>query len=209
MNWSVKAIKMEGVQELYRHPANKNAGMVNLALIREAITPVVFQNSEEEITDIDWLDDAYIRAVPNKFKYTERGRDANSSLYRNRWKQSQNKTVLKKDQKPADVFDLNTLCFGDSTNHDTVLSIKAGFNYSDALSLRPKEFCVGDSFHNRAAEDGTLWDAANKKNSDNIFNRHFILPGTLLVQVISTHGKVLPMTRYLLLSIVFRVWRAN
>ena len=176
MNWSVKAIKMEGARSLYRHPANKNAGMVNLVLIREAIAPVVFKNSEEEITDIDWLDDAYIRAVPNKFKYTERGRGLQILRYTGTGgSQSQNKTVLKKDQKPADVFDLNTLCFGDSTNHDTVLSIKAGFNYSDALSLRPKEFCVGDSFHNRAAEDGTLWDAANKKNSDNIFNRHFIL----------------------------------
>jgi len=41
-------------------------------------------------------------------------------------------------------------------------------------------------------EDGTLYDAENKKNSDNLFTRHFIVPGTLMVQVLSTRGKVLP-----------------
>jgi hypothetical protein len=52
-------------------------------------------------------------------------------------------------------------------------------------------------------EDGTLFDAESKKNSDNLFTRHFIKPGTLMVQVLSTRGQVLPEIglKHLLLSV--------
>jgi CRISPR-associated protein Csc2 len=94
--------------------------------------------------------------------------------------------------------------FGDSANQEKrVLPVKAAVNYSDALSLRPKHLCVDETFHNRAMEDGTLFDAEDKKNSDNLFTRHFIKPGTLLVQVLSTRGRLLPPLglKHLLLSI--------
>ncbi|OAD21990.1 CRISPR-associated protein Csc2 [Candidatus Thiomargarita nelsonii] len=105
----------------------------------------------------------------------------------------QNKIVLTKKMKPSEGFDLNSLVFGDSTVWDSnVLPVKAAVNYSDALSVLPKHLCVDKSFHNRAMEDGTLFDAETKKNSDNLFNRHFVKPGTLLVQVISTRGCLLP-----------------
>ncbi len=81
----------------------------------------------------------------------------------------------------------------DSANQDNrVLPVRAAVNYSDALSLLPKDKCVDEAFHNRAMEDGTLFDAESKKNSDNLFTRHFIKPGTLMVQVLSTRGQVLP-----------------
>jgi hypothetical protein len=41
-------------------------------------------------------------------------------------------------------------------------------------------------------ESGTLYDDEKQENSVNLFNRHFVLPGTLLIQVISTRGRVLP-----------------
>jgi len=94
--------------------------------------------------------------------------------------------------------------FGDSANHDNkVLPVRAAVNYSDALSLRPKYHVVGESFHNRGFEDGTLWDAEAKKNTDNLFSRHFVSPGALLVQVLSTRGKLLPPIglKHLLLSV--------
>lgn len=178
----------------YSHPALKNLGAVSVVLLREAIGPVIFRNAEEEITDIEWNGQVHVRAVPNKFKYVERGRGLQVLRYfKAGGAQPQNKTLLRSGQKPSEAFDLNTLVFGDSAMQgSTVLPVKTAVNYSDALSLKPKEVCVDETFHNRAVEDGTLWDAADKKNSDNLFNRHFVSPGTLMVQVLSTRGQVLP-----------------
>jgi len=178
----------------YIHPALKNAGCVTMALVREAIAPVIFRNEEQEITDIEIGEEPHIRAVPNKFKYPEKGRGLQIlRVYGAGGRLPQNKTFLRKNEKPSDAFDMNTLVFGDSTTHDNrVLPVRAAVNYSDGLSLLPKHLCVDETFHNRAMEDGTLFDAAEKKNSDNLFTRHFIIPGTLMVQVLSTRGKVLP-----------------
>lgn len=189
----------------YVHPARKNLGCVSLVLIREVIAPVVFRNAEAEITDIDVDGELVVRAVPNKFKYSERGRGLQIlRVLGVGGRMAQNKTVLFGKQKPSEAFDLNTLVFGDSCNHDSrILPVKAAVNYSDALSLIPKYLCVDATFHNRASEDGTLFDAENKKNSNNLFTRHFVKPGTLLVQVLSTRGRVLPAIglKHLLLSV--------
>lgn len=178
----------------YIHPALKNSGCATLVVLREAIAPVVFRNAEQEITDIEFGAETYIRAVPNKFKYVERGRGLQVlRAYGVGGRMPQNKTALSKGQKPSEAYDLNTLVFGDSATQDTrILPVRAAVNYSDGLSLLPKHLCVDETFHNRAMEDGTLFDADSKKNSDNLFTRHFILPGTLMVQVLSTRGKVLP-----------------
>lgn len=195
----------EKAADSYIHPKLKNLGCISLVLIREAVAPVVFRNAEQEITDIEWLDDLYVRAVPNKFKYIERGRGL--QILRAMGvggKLPQNKTVLYKGQSPSAAFDLNTVVFGDSANQENrVLPVRAAVNYSDALSLQPKDQCVDETFHNRAMEDGTLFDAEDKKNSDNLFTRHFIKPGTLMVQVLSTRGQVLPEIglKHLLLSV--------
>lgn len=192
-------------KKTYIHPKLKNLGCVSIVLIREAIAPVVFRNAEQEITDIECLDNLYVRAVPNKFKYIERGRGLQVLRALGvGGKQAQNKTVLYKGQKVSDAFDLNTLVFGDSANYDNrVLPVRSAVNYSDALSIKPKEQVVDSSFHNRAMEDGTLFDAESKKNSDNLFTRHFIKPSTLMVQVLSTRGQVLPDIglKHLLLSV--------
>ena len=192
-------------KKIYVHPALKNLGCVSIVLLREAIAPVVFRNAEAEITDIEIVDDAYIRAVPNKFKYPEKGRGLQIlRALKVGGRMPQNKNALFKGQKPSDAFDLNTLVFGDSINHENrVLPVKAAVNYSDGLSLLPKALCVDETFHNRAAEDGTLFDAEDKKNSDNLFNRYFIKPGTLMVQVLSTRGRVLPLIglKHLLLCV--------
>jgi len=188
----------------YVHPALKNLGSLSIVVLREAVAPVVFRNAEQEITDIEVGEEPHVRAVPNKFKYPERGRGLQIlRAYKAGGKQPQNKTVLRKGDKPSDGFDINALVFGDSANQDNrVLPVKAAVGYSDGLSLRPKYACVDETFHNRAMEDGTLFDAESKKNSDNLFTRHFIKPGTLMVQVLSTRGKCLPLEAldHLLLS---------
>ncbi|MBK1699811.1 type I-D CRISPR-associated protein Csc2 [Thiococcus pfennigii] len=195
----------QGDKSAYLHPKRKNLGSVSVVLLREAIAPLVIRNAEQEITDIEFNDETYVRAVPNKFKYPERGRALQIlRAMKAGGRYPQNRTAIPKASKPSDSYDLNTLVFGDSANHDSkVLPVRAAVNYSDALSLRPKYFCVGESFHNRGFEDGTLWDADAKKNTDNLFSRHFVSPGTLLVQVLSTRGKLLPPIglKHLLLSV--------
>jgi CRISPR-associated protein Csc2 len=178
----------------YIHPKRKNLGCVSLVLIREGVAPVVFRNLEQEITDIEIGDQVHVRGVPNKFKYPERGRGLQILRYFGvGGRFPQNKTVLVRGQKPSDAYDLNTLVFGDSANQENrILPVRTAVNYSDALSLLPKHLCVEETFHNRAFEDGTLFDAVTKRNSENLFTRHFIKPGTLMVQVLSTQGRVLP-----------------
>jgi len=197
-------VQMDGKKE-YIQPSLKNAANLSIVLIREAIAPVIFRNAEEEITDIDINGQSHVRGVPNKFKYPEKGRGLQVLRALGvGGKHSQNKTVLLKGEKPSQAYDLNTLVFGDSVVQDgRVLSVKAAVNYSDALSIERKELCVDSSFHNAAAEDGSLFDSEVKKNSNSLFTRHFIRPNTLMVQVISTRGKLLPMIGldHLLLSI--------
>lgn len=182
----------------YIHPALRNLGSVSLVLVREIVAPTVFRNQEVEITDIIVCDRRHVRAVPNKFKYKERA--AGLRILRHfgvGGAYPQNRHAMDDKDRPSDAFDLNSLVFGDSVNQgNKVLPVKAAGLYSDGLSLRPYEVCVDKTFHNRAAEDGTLFDAASKANSNNLFERHFIKPGTLLVQVVSTHGRVLPIEAF-------------
>ncbi len=178
----------------YIHPALKNLGVVTLVLLREAIAPVVFRNLEQEITDIDIHGEAYVRATPNKFKYPERGRGLQLlRAYQVGGRMPQNKTAIVKGRPVSDAFDLNTLVFGDSAvQSNRVLSVKAAVSYSDGLSLQPRYLCVDSSFHNRIMEENTRSDVLDRKNSDPLFTRHFIKPGTLLVQILSTRGRLLP-----------------
>ncbi len=182
-------------KDTYVMPARRNAGHVAIALIREITAPAVFRNAEEEITDIEDRDGVRrVRATPSKFKYGERGRGL---LVLRAWnvggRLPQNRTAVGEGMPVRDAFDLNTLVFGDSAMSGTrVLPVKAAVQYSDALSTVPYRDAVSESFHHRGDETGTLWDAEDKKNTENLFTRHFVLPGTLLVQVLTSNGRQLP-----------------
>ena len=190
----------------YVHPALKNLGSVAIPLIREVIAPASFRNADPEITDILDLDGARrVRAVANKFKYGERSRGLQVLRYFGAGgPKPQNRTAFTIRDRPSAAYDLNTIVFGDSANHGKrVLPVKAAAQYSDAVSVQPYTDCVDTSFHNRAAEDGTLFDAEKKENSSNIFERHVLLPGTLLVQTITFNGRTAPpiALEHLLLAI--------
>ncbi len=189
----------------YVHPKLKNLGCASVVLLREIIAPTVFRNLEPEITDAVVGEERRVRAVPNKFKHPERlnglrilrhfGAGGNYPM---------NRHAAPDRMLPSQIFDINSLVFGDSVNVGTkVLPVKAAVDYSDGISLMPYEDCVDKSFHNRSAEDGTLFNAASKENSSALFDRYFIKPGTLLVQVITARGKILPFEgfQHLLLSI--------
>ena len=182
-------------KDTYLMPTRRNAGHVAVALIREAVAPTVFRNAEEEITDIEDRDRVRrVRATPSKFKFGERGRGL---LVLRAWnvggRLPQNRTAVGDRMPIRDALDLNTLVFGDSAMLGTrVLPVKAAVQYSDALSTVPYRDSVGESFHHRGDETGTLWDAEGKKKTDNLFTRHFVLPGTLLVQILTSNGRQLP-----------------
>ena len=155
-------------KDTYVMPARRNAGHVAIALIREIVAPTVFRNAEEEITDAEDRDGVRrVRATPSKFKFGERGRGL---LVLRAWnvggRLPQNRSAVGDRDACRDAFDLNTLVFGDSAMWGTrVLPVKAAVQYSDALSTVPYRDAVGDSFHHRGDETGTLWDAENKKNT--------------------------------------------
>jgi CRISPR type I-D-associated protein Csc2 len=178
----------------YVQPALKSLGTVSLVVLREVISPASFRNAESEVTDIDVGGHRHIRAVANKFKFGERARGLQILRHFNAGGNSpQNKTAFSGSEKPSARFDLNAFVFGDSANHGTkVLPVKASAQYSDAISIQDYAPSVDATFHNRASEDGSLFDAARKENSNNIFERHFIKPGTALLQVISFNGRTAP-----------------
>ena len=185
----------QGAKGEYTMPALKNLGSVTFPMIREVIAPAVFRNEQAEITDIEANGVRRVRAVANKFKYGERQRGLQVLRFFNAGGACpQNRTELPKDKTAGAVFDLNTVVFGDSTDAaNKVLPVKASALYSDAVSLAPYADCVEKTFHNRAAEDGTLFDAETKKNSSNLFERHFLKPGTLLVQTVTFNGRTAPV----------------
>ena len=179
----------------YVLPALRNLGSVTIPMIREVIAPASFRNEQSEITDIEVGGVRRVRAVANKFKYGERQRGLQVlRFFAAGGACPQNRTELPKNGTAGAVFDLNTVVFGDSTDAaGKVLPVKASALYSDAVSLAPYADCVGKTFHNRAAEDGTLFDAETKKNSSNLFERHFLEPGTLLVQTVTFNGRTAPL----------------
>ena len=185
----------QGAKGEYAMPALKNLGSVTFPMIREVIAPAVFRNEQAEVTDIEANGVRRVRAVANKFKYGERQRGLQVLRFFNAGGACpQNRTELPKDKTAGAVFDLNTVVFGDSTDAaNKVLPVKASALYSDAVSLAPYADCVEKTFHNRAAEDGTLFDAETKKNSSNLFERHFLKPGTLLVQTVTFNGRTAPV----------------
>lgn len=179
----------------YVQPALKSLGSVSLVVLREVISPASFRNAETEVTDIDVGGHRHIRAVANKFKFGERARGLQILRHFGAGGNSpQNKTAFSAGEKPSARFDLNTFVFGDSANtrDNKVLPVKAAAQYSDAISVQDYSPSVDATFHNRASEDGSLFDAARKENSNNIFERHFIKPGTALLQIISFNGRTAP-----------------
>ena len=184
-------------KDTYLMPTRRNAGHIAIAVIREIVAPTVFRNAEEEITDIEDRDEVRrVRATPSKFKFGERGRGL---LVLRAWNAGgrlpQNRTAVGDQMPVGQAFDLNTLVFGDSAEDkrgNKIMPVKAAVQYSDALSTVPYPDAVGESFHHRGDETGTLWDAEKAVNTSNLFTRHFVLPGTLLIQILTSNGRQLP-----------------
>lgn len=189
----------------YIQPALKNLGSICIPIIREVISPASFRNADQEVTDVTTYGTRRIRAIANKFKYGERARGLQIlRLMGAGGRMAQNRTFFGEKDKVSTGYDMNTVVFGDSANRGkNVLPVKAGVQYSDAVSLSSYVSSVDSTFHNRAAEDGSLWDAENNKNSVNLFERHFVRPGTLLLQALTLSGRTMTMEalRHLLLTV--------
>ena len=189
----------------YIHPALKNAGSVSLVLVREAIAPAIIRNQDEEMTDIDIAGERHLRATPSKFKHKEKGRGLQILRHFGvGGRFPQNRIVVNEKDAPSTALDINAFVFGESANRGkNVLPVKAAVMYSHGVGLQPYDVCVGQTFHNRANESGTLWNDEEKKNSNNIFTRHFVKPGAVYIQTLSTSGRLMPLEAlvHLLLSV--------
>ncbi len=179
----------------YAQPAFRNLGSVVVPILRETISPASFRNAESEVTDIGYAGIRRVRAVANKFKFGERSRGLQVLRQFNAGgRHPQNRTVFDKDARPSTGYDMNTVVFGDSANHgNRVLPVKAAAQYSDAVSVHDYALATDVTFHNRSSEDGTLFDAQRKENSTNIFDRHFVKPGTLFLQTVAFNGRTAPV----------------
>jgi CRISPR type I-D-associated protein Csc2 len=183
--------------EVYVQPALKRLGTVSIVLIRETVAPTIFRNEDAEMTDISIDGERVVRAVPNKLKHRDRSNGLRISRYFGTGGNfPQNRTMIEGKVDANSIkkaFDINSFLFGDSAFNGNVYPVKAAVMYSDALSIIPYNDAVGKTFHNRASEDGSLFDAETKKNSVNLFERHYVLPGVPFVQVLTTIGKVMPL----------------
>ncbi len=183
----------EGTYE-YLAPARRQLGHVAIVLERTTIAPAIFRQQDPEPLTTEVGDESYLRALASKFSFTER----NKGLQILRKLQlggrlPQNRMQLRDQDRIGEYLDINTFCYGDSLTHKRrVLSVKRAFLFSDAISLQPALKSMDTTFHNRANESGTLWDESAKKNSNNIFDRVVIAPGTTFLQVISTQGATTP-----------------
>lgn len=178
----------------YIAPSRKELGVITVPVIREIIAPAVFRQEDPEPLTATVGGEEYVRAIANKFKYGERARmlqilrrlELGGAM-------PQNRSEIPQNAATGDYFDACTYIFGDSAQKGSrVLSVRASASYSCALSTTPEGLCVDSTFHNRANEWGTLYDEIDKKNSDNLFDRIFVKPGTLLLQVITFTGKSIP-----------------
>ncbi|PSU83546.1 type I-D CRISPR-associated protein Csc2 [Photobacterium phosphoreum] len=178
----------------YIAPARKNLGVTTIALVREVIAPTVFRNEDAEPLTADVASNIFVRATPNKFKFGERARVL--QILRSLevgGNYAQNRLFVPKGKASGDCFDACSFLLGDSGLGDgRVLSATAAVKYTDALSLQPEAFCVDSTFHVRGSEQGTLFDEVNKKNTDNLFSRIYIQPGTLMIQTLTFTGKTAP-----------------
>lgn len=180
--------------KVYIAPARKELGVLCIPIVREIIAPATFRQEEPEPLTAVVQGESYVRAGANKFKYAERSRGLQTlRTLRIGGLLPQNRSLIPRGVSAGDYLDLTSFLFGDSANTaGRVLSATAAAKYSCALSTEPEALCVDSTFHNRANEWGTLYDAVNKKNSDNLFDRIFVQPGTLMVQILTFTGKVAP-----------------
>lgn len=194
----------------YDIPTLPEAQCIALPLIRETIAPILVRNNDaDEITDMVFDKINRVRIIASKTKGVERRRGAQilRSLSMGGWTAA-NKAAVPKGKKPSEVFDLNSLVFGDSGMIDDgkkyVAPIHAAVLYSDAISIQPKREIIHNVFRQGGiAEDGGNFDAENHQSSNNIFTTYAVNPGALFVQCLMLPGRRLtrPALDHLLLSI--------
>lgn len=194
----------EGVD--YISPSYKHMGSVTVVRLVEVIAPTIFRNSEEEMTSTtirDNFETVCGKAYKTKYVDSLNGLRILRTLKAG-GNYPKNRHTVAKNVELKDVFDLNSMVFGDSAFKDgRVLPVKSGTNYSDLIGLSHYMDSVDKSLHIKNNEEGTLFDYENKKNASSIYDRHFIKPGTLFVQSLTINGKTLPIEglNHLLLSI--------
>lgn len=180
----------------YVIPALPQAQVVVLPLVREVVAPMIVRNNDSEsITDIVMANERRIRMIASKTKGVEKRRGAMIlRALKLGGLTAANKAFIneRKHQPPSDVFDLNTVVFGDSAkgNGKAIYPVHAAALYSDAVSVQPAASQTDAVFRQGGImEDGSNYDTERHQSSSNIFTTRAVKPGTLLVQTLVLPGR--------------------
>ena len=135
-----------------------------------------------------------MRAVANKFKYGERRRGLQVLRHFGAGgAMALNRTEFQDTDPASKGYDLNTLVFGDSANRGKyVLPVKAGCSTPMRSASRPTAPAWTKRSITAPRRTAPFGNSAEGKNSVNLFSRHYVVPGTLLLQVLTINGRTLP-----------------
>lgn len=188
-------IQEEAPNEKYIQASRKRMGAVAFFVARKSLGNLTLRGEDPETQDaaVPGLDEPRVCAASLKMKYGDRQRGLQILRAMGAGgRHAQNRTDLA-GGSPGKAFDLNAALFGDSADSaGVVYPVKAAALYQDALSILPYSDCVASRFGILSAEEGTLWDVENKKNSNNLRTDHFVRPGVTLIQTVIFSGKSFP-----------------
>ncbi len=198
----------ELAKEAFEMPRLPQAQCIVLPLLRETIAPILIRNNDPEMTtDMQVAGANRIRMIASKTKGVERRRGAQVLRFLGLGGYAPaNKAYRPSNKAMSEVFDLNTLVFGDSAkgSEKAIYPVHAAVLYSDALSVEPINGRIDSVFRQGGVyEDGGTYDIEHQGTSSNIFTTYSVMPGTRLVQTLVLTGNRLTIEAFnhLLLSI--------
>lgn len=187
----------------YSSPNFYNAGSVSVVRVLEIIAPTVFRNSDSDITSASIGDIDVVCGKPNKTKHMDRSKGLRILRSLGLGGQYPQNRHSAKKANFLDNVDINSLVFGDSLAIEkNVLPVKAAFMYSDILSFSDYDDSVSSTVHINMGER-EYYNFEKKENSPHLFERNVITPGTIMVQILTSNGRVAPkeFIDHLLMSI--------
>lgn len=183
--------EVNGDKKHYSSPNFYNAGSVSIVRVLEIIAPTVFRNSDSDITSASIGNIDVVCGKPNKTKHIDRNKGLRILRSLGIGGQyPQNRHSVKKEDF-LNNMDINSLVFGDSVVCDGVVPVKSAFMYSDILSFSDYDDSVSSTVHINSGER-EFFNFESKNNSPHLFERNVITPGTIMVQIITTNGRVAP-----------------
>lgn len=181
------------LKETITIPQLPQSQCIVIPLVRTSIAPMLIRNNDAELTtDLYLAGTNRIRMIASKTKGVERRRGAQIlRMLGIGGFAPANKAFKAKDKPMSEVFDLNTVVFGDSAKgtDKAIYPVHAAVLYSDALSVEAVSRQIDAVFRQGGVyEDGGNFDAENQGTSSNIFTTYSVKAGTRFIQTLVLTG---------------------